>query len=97
MSAPSTEVGPGFLAFVVFFFLAVALWLLMRSMFTRVRRMNLAQRAQEQREQEQREQESGRGTGGSTSADATEDRPTGERDSALGDRPEEGQRRGDEV
>ena len=31
MSAPSTEVGPGFLAFVVFFFLAVVLWLLMRA------------------------------------------------------------------
>ena len=47
MSTPSTEVGPGFLAFVVFFSLALALWLLMRSMFARVRRVNLAQRAQE--------------------------------------------------
>lgn len=92
MSAPSTEVGPGFLAFVVFFFLAVVLWLLMRSMFTRVRRMNLAQRAQEQQEQE-----AARGAGTPTSADATDERPVGERDSALGDGAEEGQRRGDEV
>ncbi|WEV76634.1 hypothetical protein O9K63_08395 [Janibacter cremeus] len=94
MSAPSTEVGPGFLAFVVFFFLAVVLWLLMRSMFTRVRRMNLAQRAQEQQEQEQ---EAARGAGTPTSADAADERPAGERDSALGDGAEEGQRRGDEV
>ncbi|WP_277452615.1 hypothetical protein [Janibacter sp. DB-40] len=92
MSAPSTEVGPGFLAFVVFFFLAVVLWLLMRSMFTRVRRMNLAQRAQEKQDQE-----AARGAGTPTSAEAADERPAGERGSGLGDGAEEGQRRGDEV
>ena len=49
MNSPSTEVGPGLLAFIVFFFLAVALWLLMRNMFVRLRRMNLAERAEQQR------------------------------------------------
>ena len=91
MSTPSTEVGPGFLAFVVFFSLALALWLLMRSMFARVRRVNLAQRAQEQREQEMARDADG------ASADADGDLPTEGRDSGLGDGPEEGQRRGDEV
>ncbi|WP_338748470.1 hypothetical protein [Janibacter alittae] len=92
MSAPSTEVGPGFLAFVAFFFLAVALWLLMRSMFTRMRRMNLAERAEEQREQGQvRDAPTNPGPG------ETAGQPTRERDSGLGDGPEEGQRRGDEV
>lgn len=84
MSAPSSEVGPGFLAFVAFFFLAVALWLLMRNMFTRMRRMNLAQRAKEQREARvARPPEE-------TQAPAAEE-------SGVGDGPEEGQRRGDEV
>lgn len=87
MSAPSTEVGPGFLAFVAFFFLAVALWLLMRSMFTRMRRMSLAERAQEQRRQEQDRD----------AQEPADEQPAKERDSAVGDRPEEGQRRGDEV
>ena len=44
MKTPSTEVGPGMWAFVAFFVLALALWLLMRSMFTRLRRINLAER-----------------------------------------------------
>ena len=79
MSIPSTEVGPGFLAFVVFFFLAAALWLLMRNMFARMRRMNLAERAREQRE-----------------AQAAEDAESS-KDSGVGDGPEEGQGRRDEV
>lgn len=93
MSAPSTEVGPGFLAFVAFFFLAIALWLLMRNMFTRMRRMSLAERAEEQRRQEQV-----RDAQEPASADTTADeQPVEERDSGVGDGPEEGQRRGDEV
>lgn len=92
MSAPSTEVGPGFLAFVAFFFLAAALWLLMRSMFTRMRRMNLAQRAEETRQRSAQEEPAGGGN-----APEAESGPATEGDSALGDRPEEGERRGDEV
>lgn len=79
MSAPSTEVGPGFLAFVAFFFLAAALWLLMRSMFTRMRRINLAHRAEQQREERAAESSEEDGASG------------------VGDGPEEGERRGDEV
>lgn len=39
MDTPSTAVGPGIGAFVAFFVLAVALWLLMRNMNGRMRRM----------------------------------------------------------
>ena len=39
MDTPSTAVGPGIGAFVAFFVLAVALWLLMRNMNSRMRRM----------------------------------------------------------
>lgn len=85
MSSPSTEVGPGFLAFVAFSFLAAALWLLMRGMFIRLRRINLAQRAEEQRAEQAAEgsAEEAAGDGGAASG--------------VGDGPEEGERRGDEV
>jgi flagellar biosynthesis/type III secretory pathway M-ring protein FliF/YscJ len=39
METPSTSIGPGIGAFVAFFVLAVALWLLMRNMNSRMRRM----------------------------------------------------------
>lgn len=39
-TAPSADIGPGLGAFVVFFALAVALWLLMRNMSARIRRMS---------------------------------------------------------
>ncbi len=39
MDTPSTAVGPGLGAFVAFFALAVVLWLLMRNMNGRMRRM----------------------------------------------------------
>ena len=43
--APSTQtVGPGLGAFVAFFFLALALWLLMRNMNGRMRRMAYRER-----------------------------------------------------
>ncbi|WP_370894369.1 hypothetical protein [Janibacter sp. GXQ6167] len=47
MNQPSSVVAPGWWAFVAFFVLSVGLWLLMRSMFTRLRRMNLAERERE--------------------------------------------------
>ncbi len=110
MNSPSTEVGPGLLAFVVFFFLAVALWLLMRNMFVRLRRMNLAERAEEQRVQRvaaeqdelaQRAREMD--VPGRPASDGAEDSGDhGEEsleadDSAVGDGAEEGQGRRDEV
>ena len=39
MDTPSTSVGPAIGAFIAFFVLAVALWLLMRNMNSRMRRM----------------------------------------------------------
>jgi flagellar biosynthesis/type III secretory pathway M-ring protein FliF/YscJ len=39
MDAPSTSIGPGLGAFIAFFLLAVVLWLLMRNMNGRMRRM----------------------------------------------------------
>jgi cytidylate kinase len=39
MDTPSTLIGPGLGAFIAFFVLAVALWLLMRNMNGRMRRM----------------------------------------------------------
>ncbi|HIZ98584.1 MAG TPA: hypothetical protein H9805_08395 [Candidatus Janibacter merdipullorum] len=92
MSSPSTEVGPGFLAFVAFSFLAAALWLLMRGMFIRLRRINLAQRAEEQRAEQAAE-------GSAEEADDAASKAAGDGGAAsgVGDGPEEGERRGDEV
>ncbi len=39
MGTPTTNIGPGFGAFVAFFALALALWFLMRNMNGRMRRM----------------------------------------------------------
>jgi hypothetical protein len=41
--APTADAGPGFLAFVAFFVLALALWFLMRNMNSRMRRMSYRQ------------------------------------------------------
>ena len=43
--APTADGGPGFLAFLAFFLLALALWFLMRNMNARMRRMSYRQRA----------------------------------------------------
>jgi hypothetical protein len=42
---PTADSGPGFLAFVAFFVLALALWFLMRNMNARMRRMSYRQQA----------------------------------------------------
>ena len=39
MDTPSSSIGPGLGAFIAFFVLAVVLWLLMRNMNSRMRRM----------------------------------------------------------
>ena len=41
--APTADTGPGFLSFVAFFLLALALWFLMRNMNARMRRMSYRQ------------------------------------------------------
>lgn len=48
----SYSIGPGFAAFVVFFFIAVALWLLMRNMSGRLRRMSYEERAERMRREQ---------------------------------------------
>ena len=45
MNTHTTDPGPGFLAFVAFFLLALALWFLMRNMNARMRRMSYRQQA----------------------------------------------------
>ncbi|MHA7127689.1 hypothetical protein ACRTEC_15060 [Janibacter indicus] len=92
MKTPSTEVGPGMWAFVAFFVLALALWLLMRSMFGRLRRINLAERDREQAERERAER-----AGLARDASGEGKEPSSQDASGVGDRPEEGERRGDEV
>ena len=48
MNPPDTStVGPGMGAFIAFLFLAIALWLLMRNMNSRLRRMKYADQAEE--------------------------------------------------
>ncbi len=42
---PTADGGPGFLAFLAFFLLAIALWFLMRNMNARMRRMSYRQQA----------------------------------------------------
>ncbi len=43
--APTADGGPGFVAFLAFFLLAIALWFLMRNMNSRMRRMSYRQQA----------------------------------------------------
>lgn len=98
MNPPSFEVSPGIGAFFAFFFMAVALWLLMRNMFKRLRRMNLAARAAELEAEEQaRGAESvgpdRTGDGGSGASGAGSDSPPG----SGRDGTEEGERGRDEV
>ena len=57
MNTPSTAVSPGIWGFLAFFVLAIALWLLMRNMNARMRRMSY--RAQE-RQQEAEAEAAGR-------------------------------------
>jgi len=83
MGNPSSSVGPGFGAFAAFFLLALALWLLMRNMNARMRRM--AYREQERVRSlvaEQERLEAGEQVGGQSGA------PTGaDASSALGPPP----------
>jgi hypothetical protein len=60
VNTPSTAVSPGIWGFIAFFVLAIALWLLMRNMNARMRRMSY--RAQE-RQQEAEAEAAGRRAG----------------------------------
>jgi len=70
MDTPSTSIGPGLGAFIAFFVLAVVLWLLMRNLNSRMRRMAYKEQ-QRVAEMEAREAER---EAGATPAD--QDQPT---------------------
>ena len=72
MDTPSTSIGPGLGAFIAFFVLAVVLWLLMRNLNSRMRRMAYKEQ-QRVAELEAREAER---EAGATPAD--QDQPTSE-------------------
>lgn len=61
MNTPSTSVSPGLGGFLAFFLLAIALWLLMRNMNNRVRRMTY--REEQEAAQRAAEAASARGEG----------------------------------
>jgi hypothetical protein len=81
MGAPAT-IGPGLGAFIAFFFLALALWLLMRNMSARMRRMAYRERdriaaleaQQAQQAQQAREGEASGGGDSSAGPPRTSDR-----------------------
>lgn len=72
MNTPSTTVSPGIWGFIAFFVLAIALWLLMRNMNARMRRMSY--RAQE-RQQEAEAEAAGRLAGEDDGPVASEQPP----------------------
>jgi hypothetical protein len=75
MNTPSTVVSPGIGAFLAFFALAVALWLLMRNMNARMRRMSYrAEEAQRQAQAEGERRPTGEADGadGADTADAAD-------------------------
>jgi hypothetical protein len=64
VNTPSTSISPGIGAFIAFFVLAIALWLLMRNMNARMRRMSYrAEEAQRQAEAEAQHRPAGEGDG----------------------------------
>ena len=78
MNTPSTSVSPGLGGFLAFFLLAIALWLLMRNMNKRMRRMTY-------REEQEAAARAKRGEAPTTPADGrTQGRPV---DSTDVDRP----------
>lgn len=67
-----TTVSPGIGAFLAFFALAIALWLLMRNMNSRMRRMSYrAEEAQRQAEAEKKHRPAGESDGAEPTKDVT--------------------------
>lgn len=73
MNTPSTAVSPGIWGFIAFFVLAIALWLLMRNMNARMRRMSY--RAQER--QQEAESEAAGGLAGEDDGPVAGEQPPG--------------------
>lgn len=59
MNSEYYEVGPGFAAFVVAFFMAVAIWLIYRSMSKKLRRQKLEERRLQEEAQAKRAKSDG--------------------------------------
>lgn len=72
MNTPSTAVSPGLGGFLAFFILAIALWLLMRNMNARMRRMSYRAEEQARRAEESRRAEEATQAGGGRSGKAGE-------------------------
>jgi len=72
---PSQQAAPGLWAFVAFLFLVISLWLLMRNMNARLRRMSYKQKAAEQ---EAAERASGDGARGAEPATGRQGPPVAE-------------------
>jgi hypothetical protein len=82
MDTPSSSIGPGLGAFIAFFVLAVVLWLLMRNMNGRMRRMAYKEQqrvADMEAEEARREAEKG---GGKPTRPGSEGEPPQEADRA---------------
>lgn len=82
MNTPSTAVSPGLGGFLAFFLLAIALWLLMRNMNARMRRMSY--RAEERRRETEGEEPEEDGPAERPGPDGEPDGPHAGRDD---DRP----------
>ena len=87
MNTPSTSVSPGLGGFLAFFLLAIALWLLMRNMNKRVRRMSYREEQEAARRAAEAASARGEGPGDGTLADGAaagpqdvpgDGRPTGD-------------------
>lgn len=89
--APTADSGPGFLAFVAFFALAVALWFLMRNMNARMRRMSYRQQAAGRGKDDPQADGSDGEPGDSGPGAGSDGEP---RDSGPGDGPDGGDSRG---
>jgi flagellar biosynthesis/type III secretory pathway M-ring protein FliF/YscJ len=82
MDTPSTSIGPGLGAFIAFFLLAVVLWLLMRNMNGRMRRMAYKEQqrvadleAREEAREQAKEEARGAGTAERTGTERPQDQP----------------------
>jgi len=87
VNTPSTSVSPGLGGFLAFFLLAIALWLLMRNMNKRVRRMSYREEQEAARRAAEAASARGEGPGDGTLADGAaagpqdvpgDGRPTGD-------------------
>lgn len=82
MDTPSTSIGPGLGAFIAFFLLAVVLWLLMRNMNGRMRRMAYKEQqrvadleAREEAREQAKKEARGAGTAERTGTERPKDQP----------------------